>query len=54
MARVIWRGPEREFPALGRVVREGDEVELPDEQAEAMVAYGLAEYPKVKQKGGDG
>lgn len=56
MATIIWRGPEREFPAFGRVVRAGETVEVADEQADALVRAGLAERPKPKtqEKGSDG
>lgn len=58
MAKVIWRGPEREFPGLGRIVQAGDAVELPDEQAAALIAAGYAEpeqtAPKRAPDGKDG
>lgn len=53
---VRWVGPDRHFPSLRRVVRAGDTVELPDEQAQALIAAGYAEpVPKdAGKKRGDG
>ena len=48
--KVRWLGSDREFPSLGRVVRHGDVVELPGEQAQAMIAAGYAE--PAADKGG--
>ena len=43
MKKVIWIGPERIVPGLGKLTQ-GSEREMQDAQADSYVAQGLVEY----------